>query len=395
MNRDGGHPEDQRGEVGGARLKRREFLARTARLGVAVAMFPPLLAACGGDDGGGTGGGGGGGGGAEEEFRVGFVYLGPPGDAGWTFQHDQSRKHLESEISSVKTVVIENVPEANAGPALDQLIAQGCKLIFATSFGYGDAVLQRAQQHPEVKFEHCSGIKQTENVATYYGKHWDPMWVIGFAAGKLSKSGRLGFVGSFPIPDVKVDANAFTLGARAANPAATTQVILINSWYDPPKEKQAARTLVDAGADVLSGVEDSPSILQEAANHPGVLSATWNSDMSKFAPDAFVSAVVFDWRNYVVQRTQEAIDGTWKSQDFWGGVNDGMVALAPWGKPVPSSLRADLEEKYDAVKSGSLSAFEGPLSDAGGKERVAEGSELSFGEILGMNWYVEGVRASD
>ena len=382
------HDPTGRRETAARRLSRRSFVVRAAGLTVASTTLPALLSACGSDDEPPEGGGG------AEAFKVGFVYLGPPGDAGWTFQHDQSRKHLEQTVPNVEALVIENVPEANAGPALDQLISQGCKLIFATSFGYGDAVLRRAQQHRDVMFEHCSGIEQAENVATYYGKHWDPMWVIGFAAGKLSQTGRLGFVGSFPIPDVKVDANAFTLGARAANPEVTTQVILINSWYDPPKEKQAARTLIEAGADVLSGVEDSPSILQEAANHPGVLSATWNSDMSKFAPEAFVSAVVFDWRSYVVKRTKEAMDGTWESHDFWGDVNDGTVALAPWGDPVPDDLQATLDKRFEAVESGSLEAFAGPLTDAGGKERVPGGGELSFEEVLGMNWYVEGVKAS-
>lgn len=385
-----GAPHFHAGSEGGSLsgMSRRSFVRGVVRATVAGAALPTLLSACGSSDG--TDGGGGG----DEEFKVGFVYIGPPGDAGWTYQHDQARKHLEDTMSSVTTVVIDNVPEANSGPALDQLISQGCKLIFATSFGYGDAVLQRAQQHPDVMFEHCSGIKRAENVATYYGKHWDPMWVIGYAAGKLTASDQLGFVGSFPIPDVKVDANAFTLGARAANPSATTQVVLISAWYDPPKEKQAARSLIDAGADVLSGVEDSPSILQEAANHEGVLSATWNSDMSKFGPDAFVSAVVFDWRNYVVRRTREAIDGAWESHDFWGDINDGTVALAPWGSSVPDDLQAELDEKIEDVKSGDIKAFVGPIRDASGETRVPDGKEVSFEDILAMNFYVDGVEAS-
>jgi basic membrane lipoprotein Med (substrate-binding protein (PBP1-ABC) superfamily) len=252
---------------------RRELLARAAALALSASPLGALLTACGGGGGETTGAQGGGG----EPFKVGFVYLGPPGDAGWTFQHDQGRKYLEKKIPRVRTTAIENVPEANAGPALDQLIAQGNKMIFATSFGYGDAVLQRAKQHPDVIFEHCSGYRRAKNVATYYGVHWHAMYLIGLLAGRMTKSDRLGFVGSFPIPDVIVDANAFTLGARSVNASATTKAVLINSWYDPPDEKQAARSLIDAGADVLSGVEDSPSILEEAAKHEGVYSATWNS----------------------------------------------------------------------------------------------------------------------
>jgi basic membrane protein A len=374
-------------------ISRQDLLRRGAALGLSLPTLGALLAACGGDDeqAGQTGATDGA---AQREIKVGFVYLGPPGDAGWTFQHDEGRKYLEEKLPSARTTAIENVPEANAGPALDQLIAQGNEVIFATSFGYGDAVLQRAKQHPDVVFEHCSGYKRAENVATYYGVHWGAMYLIGLVAGRMTKSGRLGFVGSFPIPDVIVDANAFTLGARSVNPNATTRAVLINTWYDPPKETQAARSLIDAGADVLSGVEDSPAILEEAAKHENVYSATWNSDMSRFGPDAFLTAVVWNWGPYYVEQVTKVMEGTWKTHDFWGTPEDGTVALAPLGKVVPDDVRAEFDEKYAALKEGSFNPFVGPITDSKGKVRVPDGEEMSFEAILRWDWYVEGVEGS-
>ncbi|HEX2110772.1 MAG TPA: BMP family ABC transporter substrate-binding protein [Gaiellaceae bacterium] len=374
-------------------VSRQELLRRGAALGLSLPTLGALLAACGGDeeeagetdreDAG-----------AERRMKVGFVYLGPPGDAGWTFQHDEGRKYLEEKLPNIETTAIENVPEANAGPALDQLIAQGNEVIFATSFGYGDAVLQRATQHPDVIFEHCSGYKRAENVATYYGVHWGAMYLIGLVAGRMTRSNRLGFVGSFPIPDVVVDANAFTLGARSVNPNATTRAVLINTWYDPPKETQAARSLIDAGADVLSGVEDSPAILEEAAKHENVYSATWNSDMSRFGPDAFLTAVVWNWGPYYVEQVTKAMEGTWKTHDFWGTPEDGTVELAPLGSSVPDDVRAEFDEKYAALKEGSFNPFVGPIKDSKGKVRVPEGEEMPFDAILRWDWYVEGVAGS-
>ncbi len=391
-SRDTGAAELRREALEGA-ISRQELLRRGAALGLSVPTLAGLLAACGGDDepAGETGATDGP---AQREIKVGFVYLGPPGDAGWTFQHDEGRKYLEEKLPSVETTAIENVPEANAGPALDQLIAQGNEVIFATSFGYGDAVLQRAKQHPDVVLEHCSGYKRAENVATYYGVHWGAMYLIGLVAGRTTRSNRLGFVGSFPIPDVIVDANAFTLGARSVNPDATTRAVLINTWYDPPREAQAARSLIDAGADVLSGVEDSPAILEEAAKRENVYSATWNSDMSRFGPEAFLTAVVWNWGPYYVEQVTKVMEGSWKTHDFWGTPEDGTVELAPLGRSVPDDVRAEFEEKYSALKEGSFNPFVGPIRDSKGKVRVPDGDEMSFEAILRWDWYVEGVEGS-
>jgi basic membrane protein A and related proteins len=376
------------------RISRQDFLVRGAGLGLSLSALGPLLAACGGSDDQVGSPSGTQGTAPAETFEVGFVYLGPPGDAGWTYQHDQGRKFLEQELPNVKTTFIENVPEANAGPALDQLIAQGNKMIFGTSFGYGDTMLQRAQQHPDVIFEHCSGYKRAKNMATYYGMHWHAMYIIGTLAGRMTRSNQLGFVGSFPIPDVIVDVNAFTMGARSINPDATTKVVLINAWYDPPNEKQAARSLIDAGADVLSGVEDSPAILEEASAHEGVVSATWNSDMSRFGPKAFLSAVVWNWGPYYVEQVKKAMEGTWKTHDYWGTAKDGTVELADPGQSVPDEARAEFDTDYEELKSGAFNPFVGPITDNKSKVRVADGQEMTFEEILTWDWYVAGVQGA-
>jgi basic membrane protein A len=326
------------------------------------------------------------------EFKVGFIYVGPVGDSGWTFTHDQGRKYLQSHVPGVKTTFLESVPEANVGPALDQLISQGNKLIFATSFGYGPGVVQRAKQHPDVKFEHATGFMRASNVTTYYANHWQPSYLQGVIAGKMTKSNVLGYVGSFPISEVVRDINAYTLGAQSVNPKVKVKVVLISAWFDPPKEKQAARSLIDAGADVLFDIEDSPSVLQEASQHKGVKASTWNSNMNRFGPNAFLSADVFNWGPYYVRETKAAMNGSWKSKDYWGSLADGTIALAPFGKSVPRSVRALVNKRLAGFKRGTFNPFVGPIRDQKGKVRVPKGHKMSFREIVDWNWYVKGVQ---
>ena len=287
------------------------------------AVFAALLlalfaaAGCGGDDnaggeGAGTGAATGSETGGGEPIKVGFLYIGPPGDAGWTFQHDEGRKYVEEQLPNAETTFLDSVPEANSGPAIDQLVSQGNKVIFATSFGYGDTVIQKAKQYPDVLFEHATGFQRADNVSTYFVQHWEPSFLLGMIAGRMTKSNHLGYVGSFPIPEVIRDVNSFTLGAQSVNPDVKVQVVLISTWFDPPKEKQAAKSLIDAGADVLFGIEDSPSVLQEAAAN-NAYAATWNSDMSRFGPTAFLSAVELDWGKHYVDRVNAALDGSWES----------------------------------------------------------------------------------
>ena len=366
-------------------------MLRSLAASLAALLLAFSLAACGGGDEGGEGGGapaaeeGGG-----KPVKVGFIYIGPPGDAGWTFQHDEARKYVEENVENVETTFLDSVPEANSGPAIDQLIAQGNKLIFATSFGYGDTVIQKARQHPDVLFEHATGLQRAKNVSTYFVQHWEPSYLLGVIAGRMTKSKTLGYVGSFPIPEVIRDVNSFTLGARSVDPSIRVKMVFINTWFDPPKEKQAARSLMDAGADVLFGIEDSPSVLQAAAAE-GKHAATWNSDMRRFGPKAFLSSVVLNWGERYTKRVKQAIDGTWKSEDYWGTLADGSVELAPYGESVPEDVRAEVDEKLEGFKEGSFNPFVGPIRDQAGKVRFPEGHEITFEEFVAWNWFVEGV----
>jgi basic membrane protein A and related proteins len=390
-------PDHGRGlveDVRAGRITRRQLVQQASILGLSLPAISALLAACGGDD--------------DEEatppaesapaetgeaFKVGFIYIGPPGDAGWTFQHDEARKFLEENAENVETTFLENVPEANAGPAIDQLISQGNTLIFATSFGYGDTVIQKARDNPEVLFEHATGFQLADNVSTYFVRHWEPSFLLGVIAGHVSESGRLGYVGSFPIPEVIRDVNSFTLGAQSINPDATTQMLFINTWFDPPTEQQAARSLIDGGADTLFGITDSPNVLQAAAEE-GALAATWNSDMGRFGPEAYLSSVVLNWGPRYVQRTEQAIDGTWESEDWWGTLAEDAVQLAPYGDSVPDDVQAEVDEKLAGFEDGSFNPFVGPITDQAGEEQIADGEEVTFEQFVAWDWFVQGVEGS-
>jgi basic membrane protein A len=373
-------------------------MLRTLSAIFAAVLLALVAAQCGGDDDNGGAGGEGGtaaqtGEGGGEPFKVGFIYIGPPGDAGWTFQHDEARKHVEEQVDNVETTFLDSVPEANSGPAIDQLIADGNELIFATSFGYGDTVIQKAQQNPDVLFEHATGFQRADNVSTYFVQHWEPSFILGVIAGRMTETNQLGYVGSFPIPEVIRDVNSFTLGAQSVNPDVKVRMVFINTWFDPPKEKQAAKGLIDAGADVLFGIEDSPAVLQEAAAN-GVYAATWNSDMTRFGPEAFLSAVVLNWGDHYVERVQAAMDGTWESEDYWGTLEDGSVELAPYGESVPEEVRAEADELVAGFKDGSVNPFVGPIRDQSGKVRFEEGHEITFEEFVEWNWFVQGVQGT-
>jgi basic membrane protein A len=224
-------------------------------------------------------------------------------------------------------------------------------------------------------------------------RHWEPSFLLGVIAGSLSETGQLGYVGSFPIPEVIRDVNSFTLGAQSVNPDATTQMLFINTWFDPPTEQQAARSLIDSGADVLFGITDSPNVLQAAAEE-GVLAATWNSDMGRFGPDLYLSSVVLNWGPRYVERTQQAIDGTWQSEDWWGTLAEDAVQLAPYGTAVPDDVRADVDEKLAGFKDGSFNPFVGPITDQAGEVRIAEGEDVTFEQFVAWDWFVQGIEGS-
>lgn len=331
---------------------------------------------------------------APKEFKVGFVYVGPVGDAGWTYAHDQGRQYLEKHVPGVKTVYVEQVPEgADCERVLTQLAEEGCRVIFATSFGYMDGVINVAQKYSKVVFMHCSGYKLAPNAGNYFGRMYQPFYLAGMVCGKMTKTNLLGYVGAYPIPEVIRHIDAFTLGVRAVNPKAKVKVVWCNAWYDPAKEKEAAKSLLAVGADVLAQETDSAAPLQ-AAEEAGKYAIGYNSDMSKFGPKAFLTAPVWNWGPYYVRVVRSVTDGTWKPEAYWGPMSDGVVDLAPFGPMVPDEVKKLVEAKKHEIISGKWDVFWGPIRDQSGKVKVADGQKMTDQEMLSMDWFVEGVEGT-
>lgn len=332
---------------------------------------------------------------AEEPFKVGFVYVGPVGDAGWTYAHDQGRLALEKSLGSkVKTTYVENVPEgADAERVIRKLATDGNKLIFTTSFGYMNPTEKVAKAFPNVVFEHATGFKTGKNLGVYETRLYEGAYLLGIVAGKMTKSNTLGVVASFPIPEVIRNINAFTLGAQSVNPAVKTKVIWVNSWYDPAKERQAAETLVAQGADVMNQNTDSPATLQ-VAQEKGVYAFGWDSDMSKFAPKAHLTAATNNWGDFYTETTKAVMAGTWKSGEVRGGVKEGMVKTSPLNPVVPADAAKAFEEKKALLASGKFHPFQGPIKDQSGAIKIAAGTIIPLKDLLSMNFYVQGVEGS-
>jgi basic membrane protein A and related proteins len=332
---------------------------------------------------------------AADPLKVAFVYVGPVGDAGWTYAHDQSRLLMEKELGDkVKTTYVESVPEgADAERVIRQLAADGNQLIFTTSFGYMEPTLKVAKTFPKVKFEHATGYKTAKNMGVYQTRFYEGAYLIGVLAGGMSKSNTLGFVGSFPIPEVVRNINAFTLGAQSVNPKIKVKVIWVNTWYDPGKERQAAETLVAQGADVMCQNTDSPATLQ-VAQEKGVYACGWDSDMSKFAPKAQLSANINNWAPYYIKTVKSVLDGTWKSEDTKWGIAEDAIHLAPVLPVVPGPIKKIFDAKFADIKSGKFTPFTGPLKDNTGVDKLAAGATLPIGDLMSMNWYVAGVEGS-
>lgn len=328
---------------------------------------------------------------ASDKLKVGYVYIGPPGDFGWTYAHDQGRKLVEKELGDkVETTFVENVPEGpDAERAIERLARDGNKLIFTTSFGYMNPTLKVAQKNPKVDFEHATGYKRAKNVATYAGRFYQARYVLGQIAGKMSKSGTAGYIGSFPIPEVVQGINAFMLGAQTVNPDFKLKIVWVNSWYDPAKEADAAKVLIDQGADIITQHTDSPAALQ-VAEQRGVYAFGQDSDMIQFAPKAQLSAIVNDWGPYYVERVKLKLDDKWTSTDTWDGMKEGMVKLAPFTN-MPDDVKAMAQATADKIKSGDYVVFTGPITKQDGSVAVEAGKSLTDPEILGMNWYVKGI----
>jgi len=327
---------------------------------------------------------------AEKEMKVGFIYVSPIGDAGWSYAHNQGRLAVEA-MPGVTTTYVEAVKEGpDAERVMSNMARKGYDLIFATSYGYMDAMLKVARQFPKTVFMHCSGFKRAKNMGTYFGRMYQARYLSGIVAGAMTKSNILGYVAAFPIPEVIRGINAFALGAQSVNPKAQVRVVWTKTWYDPATEKEAAKSLLDVGADVIAQHQDSPAA-QEAAEEKGVYSIGYDSDMSKFAPKAHLTAPVWNWAPLYKKLVKEVRDGTWKSQALWPGLKEGIVGLSPFGPMVPQKVRTMVLVKKKAIVSGKAKVFVGPIRDQKGTIRIAGGTAASDKELLGMTWFVKGV----
>jgi basic membrane protein A len=328
-------------------------------------------------------------------FKAAWIYVGPHDDHGWSQAHDKGRLYVQNALGSkVETTYKENVPE---GPqtcqVIESLVRDGNKIIFSTSFGFQNCMVTEAKKYPDVYFEQATGTAQSKNLAEYFGRAEDAIYLSGMAAGAATKKGVLGYVVPFAIPEVIRHANAFALGAQATHPGAKVRLIWTNSWLDPAKEKKAAQSLVAAGADVLGQNVDSPATGQ-FAEAKGVPWVGYDSDAHTFAPKQWLTAAIYNWGPYYLRRVKAAMDGTWKTGFYYGSLNDKFVGLAPYGKKVSRATKAKIAAKKAALLSGKFYEFAGPLYDQKGKLRVKKGQRLSVKDLYAMNWLVKGVIGS-
>ena len=330
----------------------------------------------------------------EKKIKTGFIYVGPVGDAGWTYAHDEGRKAMETLPFVEPSTYIESVPEgAESARVITGLVRKGHNLIFTTSFGYMDATLDVARRNKDVVFMHCSGYKTAENVGNYFGRMYEPRYLSGIVAGKMTKANVIGYVAAFPIPEVIRGINAFTLGVQSVNPKAEVRVVWTQTWFDPGIERDAADSLLDVGADVLAMHQDAPATLQ-AAEARNAFVIGYNSDMRDFAPNAFLTAPVWNWGPLYSKIAQEVKDGTWKSESIWWGMKEELVQLAPISDRVPADVKALVEEQAAAIKAGTLHPFAGPVTDQDGTVQIAAGATPDDGHLLGMSYFVKGVQGT-
>ncbi|HZT20500.1 MAG TPA: BMP family ABC transporter substrate-binding protein [Dongiaceae bacterium] len=331
---------------------------------------------------------------ADEPFKAGFIYVGPVADFGWSHQHDLGRQAAQRALGDkVKTTYVESVKEGpDAERVIRELAVAGNGIIFTTSFGFMNPTIKVARQFPKTKFEHCTGYKRAENVATYNIRFYEGRYVQGVIAGRMSKSGIVGYIGSVPIPEVIMGMNSFIRGMRTVNPNGKIKIVWINGWYDPGKESDAAKALIDQGADIIAQHTDSAAPLQ-VAEQRGVHGFGQASDMIKFAPKAQLTSSVDHWDEYYTQRIQAAMEGSWKTEDVWGGFKAGMLHMAPWTN-MPDDVAQAAQSAEDGIKDGSIVIFKGPINDQSGKVKVPAGTELPDADILGMNWLAEGIEGT-
>jgi basic membrane protein A and related proteins len=325
-------------------------------------------------------------------LKIAFAYVGPVGDGGWTFAHDNARKAVDKEFGDkVVTSFVENVPEsADAERVLRDLAGQGNKLIFGTTFGYMEPMLKLAPGFKDVKFEHATGYKSAENMRTYDSRTYEGAYMAGIVAGKMTKTNTLGVVGSIPIPEVIRNINSFTLGAQSVNPKIKTKVVWVNSWFDKPKETEAATALINGGADVLMQNTDSPAVLQ-TAEKMGKRAFGWDSDMTGYGPKAHLGSAIINWAPYYIKATREALDGKWATGGAWWGVKEGAIDMVSLAADVPAETKAKIDEVKAGLKAGTFHPWTGPILGQDGKEVLAKGVVADDKFLGGVKFYVKGV----
>jgi len=328
-----------------------------------------------------------------EPLKIAFAYVGPVGDGGWTFAHDNGRKALEKEFGDkIVTSFVENVPEsADAERVIREMASSGNKLVFGTTFGYMEPMLKVAPEFKDVKFEHATGYKQADNMRTYDSRTYEGAYMAGVIAGKMTKTNTLGVVASIPIPEVIRNINSFTLGAQSSNPKVKTKVVWVNGWFDPPKETEAATSLINGGADVLFQNTDSPAVLK-TAEAKGKRAFGWDSDMTAYGPKAHLASAVINWGPYYIKATKDALEGTWTGNSaVWWGVKEGAIDIVSMAEDVPAETKAKVEEVKKGLADGTFAIWKGPLKDNTGKDILKEGETADDKFLSGVNFYVKGV----
>ncbi|PIE68973.1 MAG: BMP family ABC transporter substrate-binding protein [Deltaproteobacteria bacterium] len=328
-----------------------------------------------------------------KDMKVGYVYIGHIGDAGWTYAHDQGRLAIDN-LPGITTSYVEAVPEgSDSERVIKNMARKGYDLIFTTSFGYMDPTLKVAKRFPKSVFMHCSGYKSSNNVGNYFGRMYQARYLSGIVAGSMTHSNKIGYVAAFPIPEVIRGINAFTLGVQAVNPKAQVNVVWTKTWYDPATEKEGGKSLLETGCDVIAQHQDTPGV-QEAAQEAGKYSIGYNSDMSRFAPKAHLTAPVWNWGPFYRKMVKEVQAGTWKTGSYWPGLESGIVDLAPFGPMVPQAIQAKVLTAKNEIIQGTRKVFTGPIKDQTGKVIIPAGSTATDGQLLGMDWFVQGVQGS-
>ena len=314
------------------------------------------------------------------------------GDGGWSYAHDQARKKLQAEFGDrIQTSYVESVPEGpDAERVLRDMITQGDKLIFGTTFGYMDVMQKLGAEFPDVKFEHATGYKTSANVRTYDSRTYEGAYLAGIIAGAMTKTGTLGVVGSVPIPEVLRNLNSFTLGAQSVNPNVKTKVVWVNEWFSPPKETEAATSLINGGADVLFQNTDSPAVLK-TAQEKGKRAFGWDSDMTAYGPKAHLASAVINWAPYYIKATKDVLDGTWSTGQSWWGVKEGAIDLVSIAEDVPAEIKAKVDEAKNGLKNGSFAIWKGPIMDNTGKTVLEKDAVADDKFLTGINFYVKGV----